>query len=508
MPPPPPPSKSYLLVFDSDSSDDDDSYRIRVRDTPVVVGGRGSIVHADQEDPASKDQKFHATTTNLIPATADPQNRRRPHVIEDDDDDDDRDEDDDEEDVVNTSSEVELEDGHSNTTSPRGTNETENSGTQLKLTKNQKKKRTRRRNKKQAKASSSTTKGQKGHRIKFSNVSCRIYPRSFSDVSVPLDGGWPLGMELEPLLEGTPEDITIEEFEAKKQERLKERWEKLLQVTTIDDSTLEQMTKSPNDGIPLSLETRQWDYRNKVKNPLFGALSEKQRQDLLLDASSTGCGEDSLLPPQKGRPRSQSVTDAGTTTKHDSSSPKRRGRTSSFSHTEHFNEKYDQVYVHQVRNGLEQLRNERSKSGSSGCNCRKLSVYIPPKNGSGKKAAHRRLKPSKLRDELKKRNLLDESKSREELEQILHDAVEKEPCCGTTDCFCYRNGIDCQADACSCWHDSHVNTKSTDRYLSVETITARCGNPLGTMVVDIDGIDDYRKRVLEAIYCQFITTVQ
>jgi hypothetical protein len=175
---------------------------------------------------------------------------------------------------------------------------------------------------------------------------------------------------------------------------------------------------------------------------------------------------------------------------------------------EHFSEKYNQVYVHQVRNGLEQLRNDRSKSGAAGCNCRKLSVYIPPKNGGGKKAAHRRLKPSKLRDELKRRDLYDESKPREELEQILFDAVEKEPCCGSTDCFCHRNGIDCQADACSCWHDSHVHAKTGERYLSVQTIAERCGNPLGTLVVDIDGIDSYRSRVLESNICQLIGSAQ
>lgn len=485
MPPPPPPSKSYLLVIDSDSSgDEDDSYRIYHREQyPVPV-----ITPPDDSSPASSES--HVAMPDFL--TTPPVNRRRPHVIDD--------ELDDEADPAGTSTESDDDDSSEGNSSPRSAESATNSssGGQVKLTKNQKKKRARRRNQKKAKSCAT-----QDRRIKFSTVSVRVYDRAFSHVSVPADGGWPLGMELKPTSDA-PEDVAIDDFEAQKQEKLKERWEKLLGISTTDAAILDQMTKRPDDGTPLVLETRQWDYRSKMKNPLFGMLSEEQRQDLLLEASEGESG-DNQFPP-KGRARSNSVGDQGT--KQNGSSPKRRARAESFSHTEHFSEKYNQVYVHHVRNELEQLRNERTKSGATGCNCRKLTVYIPPKNGGGKKAAHRRLKPSKLRDELKKRNMYDESKSREKLEQILHDAVEKEPCCGSSDCFCHRNGIDCQADACSCWHDSHVHEKSGERYLSVETISARCGNPSGTTVVDVDAIDSYRARVLESTVCQFIGSAQ
>jgi hypothetical protein len=240
-----------------------------------------------------------------------------------------------------------------------------------------------------------------------------------------------------------------------------------------------------------------------MKNPLFGLLSEEQRQAIFLESHSE---ENEGQFPANGRARSQSVSDYSSSVS--SSPPKRRGRTTSFSQSEQFNETYNQVYVHHVRNELEQLRNERTKSGATGCNCRKLTVYLPPKDGGGKKAQHRRLKPAKLTAELKKRNLYDESASREELERILHDAVEKEPCCSSEDCFCHRNGIECQADACSCWHDSHVHTKSGSRYLSIQVIKERCGNPNGTSAVDCDGIDAYRERMLESTMCQFIETAQ
>ena len=151
-----------------------------------------------------------------------------------------------------------------------------------------------------------------------------------------------------------------------------------------------------------------------------------------------------------------------------------------------------------VRNELEQLRNERNKSGATGCNCRKLNVYLPPKDGGGKKAQHKRLKPSKLHQELKKRNLFDASMSREDMEKLLHKTIEEEPCCRDEDCFCVRNGINCQADACSCWHDSHVHVKrySDSGPLSNQDIQTRCGNPLGMYVVDLDGIDQYRNKIV------------
>lgn len=474
MPPPPPPSKSYLLVIEDSSSEDEDErdYRIHRRESPF-----------SNTNPALESR----------PVTTDPGSRRRPIVITDEDDYDD-------EELVNTS--TEADDGDDEESSSRKDDDDDSPvSTQKKLSKNQKKKRARRRKKKKSKACNTTD---PTRRISFSTVSFRTYPRAFSEVSVPADGGWPLGLALEPLHEGAPADVSLEEFEAEKQQRLKERWEILLQSKNVDAKMLEQMTKRPDTGEPLALETRQWDYLNKMKNPLFGLLSEEQRQTIFLESSSDDAESQF---PAKGRARSNSVTDSSNT--GSSNHPKhRRGRSTSFSHTEHFNETYNQVYVHHVRNELEQLRIERTKSGATGCNCRKLTVYIPPKDGGGKKAQHRRLKPAKLTSELKKRNLYDESASREELERILHDAIEKEPCCSSEDCFCHRNGIDCQADACSCWHDSHVHSKSGGGYLSIKSIRERCGNPHGTTTVDADAIDSYRERVLESNLCQFIETAQ
>jgi hypothetical protein len=120
------------------------------------------------------------------------------------------------------------------------------------------------------------------------------------------------------------------------------------------------------------------------------------------------------------------------------------------------------------------------------------------------------MKVEKVKAELRKRHLLPtETKTREELELLLHDAVEKEPCCSSDDCPCYHNGIDCQADTCSCWYSSHQTTDlqkkmkaQTDAVVAVSEIQRRCGNKYGMYTVDATAIDEFRKKY---IYCEVAT---
>lgn len=440
MPPPPPPSKSYLLVLDTDSE--------------------------DEEEEESYYPRMH-----LPPFTTDIPNRHtQPHIVEPD-----------EEDRI---SEPELD---ASTMSDK------------KLSKTQKKNRSRRKkNKKKSKKSDGTCtaddaqeESESKPRVSFSNVQIQSYARCFSTDTVPGDGGWPLGMEIEPL-EGA-EELELEEYEAQKQERLKERWERILEED-CDDSVKEKMTKRP-EGTPVVFETRQWDYLSSLKNPLFRISHEQDRQAIFLGVDPKSL--DSNPPSPKRRTRSNSVNSVG-------SCSSSRTRSNSVSSSEQFNETYNQVMVHHCRNELEELRNLRSKSGATGCNCRKLHVYLPPKDGSGGKGAQRRrLKPSVLAKELKKRNMYNDKDSREKMEKLLHDLVEKEPCCGD-DCFCARNGIDCQSDACSCWHDSHVHAKAGSEFPSVEEIQSRCGNPVGMYTVNFQEIDSYRTKVLKCAPCSVV----
>jgi hypothetical protein len=290
--------------------------------------------------------------------------------------------------------------------------------------------------------------------------------RTVGGDGVPVDGGWPLTLS-ETVLEEV-EAIPIDEFESERLRLLQERWKSKVKSEEEDDSPT-----------TLVLETRQWDYKkprdnygNSIRNPLFGPLTEEERHELIIHKTLH-------------------------TTASKGSSPTKR-RTQSMS-TDLASGPYDPVLIRHIRNELEDLRVSRSSEGNAGCTCRKLHVHFPPKKGGGgKKSQHKRMNSNKVKEELRKRHLLPEKTvTREELEQILYDAVQKEPCCGP-DCSCVRNGLSCQADACSCWYHSH--NAGNEAASSIENIKTLCGNINGMYVVDFRAISSFRKDMI----CQVI----
>ena len=140
-----------------------------------------------------------------------------------------------------------------------------------------------------------------------------------------------------------------------KQSKLRERW-----------NDLDPKTKKELEGMPSLkadspvgqqvFETRQWDFK-RIKNPLFGSLSEQNRMKLLLAASSNKNGEDF----------DNSISSLSLSSQNHSPDKRRSARLRSNSFAEHYNETYTQVDVHHVRNELEQLRNYRSMEGGAGC---------------------------------------------------------------------------------------------------------------------------------------------
>ena len=161
----------------------------------------------------------------------------------------------------------------------------------------------------------------------------------------------------------------------------------------------------------------------------------------------------------------------------------------------------DELYCSQeikhIRNDLEQIRIHRSADNAAGCSCRKLHVPLPSDlNTGGKKSHHRRLTERRVKDELRRRHIAFESRAkREDLEQLLHDAVEKNGCCYGNDCPCARNGIVCQQDTCSCWHMSHTTHKKDhigENDVTPAEAKERCGNSNGIYVVDFDRIAKHR----------------
>jgi hypothetical protein len=277
--------------------------------------------------------------------------------------------------------------------------------------------------------------------VTFDTVQVRLVERTLSGDGVPCDGGWPLGLSTTIVEDQDP--IPVEDFDEHKKELLRMRW------------------KAHYSGQkPTSvLETRQWDYKkdrdakgNSVRNPLFGSLSEDQRHNLLVHGKAIK----SPAAPKKGtlRPRSHSIdNDSGP---------------------------FDAIHVRHVRKELEDLRNERSKD--EGCACHKL--HIPPK-----------MSIRQVKEELRKRHALPAvDTTKQELEQLLYTIAQNEACCSSNDCPCFKNGINCQADACSCWN--HSNEKPQ----TVKEINERCGNKNGMYAVDFKQIGKYRKEMM----CQVI----
>lgn len=307
--------------------------------------------------------------------------------------------------------------------------------------------------------------------------------------AVPGNGGWPLGMEMKALAMTDHHDCdhldySVDDYENQKHNRLLIRWKDLMMMGKTNGTT-EIVT-------PSAFETRQFDFTT-AKNPLFQKLCEKDRMKLLVSFHSA----------DSESPQNSPSSSSDKKTKHHRTSSRSNTRSRSGSITEDFGEAFNSTEVLHIRNELERIRSSRSSDGSTGCTCRKLQVYIPPPN-AGKKAQSRRLSVLKLKDELRKRHLLPkETKTREELELLLFNAVENEPCCVGDDCECHRNGITCQADTCSCWLASHQTSKgkSLTNQVSVNAIKARCGNKYGMYVVDFDGINKFRNELL----CQVIS---
>jgi hypothetical protein len=221
----------------------------------------------------------------------------------------------------------------------------------------------------------------------------------------------------------------------------------------------------------------EWDEIQELGvNVVFGPMNEDKRKEVLLQASNSSS--------------STSTT---------SSSPNRKTRSKTKA-----TELYSDTEIRHVRNELEQIRIQRSEENCAGCSCRKLHVTLPNNKNQSKKNHHRRLTERKVKEELRKRHVhYDNNQSRNELEVMLHDIVEKEGCCFGMDCPCVRNEINCQADTCSCWKISHSTGNHKDDHkdneASIQDMQSCCGNEYGMYVYDSKQIAENRQRYINAV---------
>ena len=489
MPPPPPPSKSYLWKFDSISSDDDndnndndnnnnDSIKKKIETKNETMNETKNETKIETKNETMNETKNaynntnNNTSNNTNNNTNDPE-RQQNHP-------DSATQNDDSTAPITSTQVVTLIPISISTSTSISISTHENNSKKHK----QKKRRNRQ-----------TKKKPLNHNVSFGTVSIHSFSRTLGTSVIPLEGGWPLGIG-QPIA-GPAEIIPLETHQTEKQLLLMERWNKQQQ----QQQPIAQSTITSSLTLTLTLETRPYDYKTSrdahgisQRNPLFGPLNEDQRMALLTTGTTKVPTKSSDHHSEHTGTRPRSHSDLS-----------RRPRSKSFgSGSSNTNGPYSSTELLQVRQELEDVR--VSRTTELGCSCRKLTVYIPPKDNSiGKKAAHRRMNERKVKDELRKRGIVPvTTMNRDALEQLLHDTISLESSCCTTlnDCPCVRNGMNCQADTCRCWHSTTLTNhkKHPDDMSSVEQIKERCGNKFGIYVVDVDAISEFRMEML----CQVI----
>jgi len=524
MPPPPPPSASYLLKFDSSSDEEEYDYvpqAFRRQEPPLNASPSypsSSISNSTSKSTvtlSSKSSKvLKSTYTSSIDSSIDvPASNNSANEIS-----------------AATTRKIEDNIDHSD----GGDDKNDDHDKKKKKKKRRKKKKNKRGNgtadetqSDNATQSLSSAAARKNRKtVSFRSVNVSEFYREMGGGGIPSDGGWPLALSDKKFREYA---IPIDEFEARKQVELRDRYEKFVTVRrrnhrkTGDDNSSghhhhgrkrsnSKHEDEPQDKVPVfipetvSFETRQYDYKprgedvhseggknseiewNEIKitgrNHLFRQLHESERKQILLRDADIKEG-DIVLNPDVEKDNHASGSNGHRT------SPSRSKRKESISES---NEAFCSLEVKHIRNELEQIRIQRTAEDSRGCSCRKL--YVPVGKGS---RHHRRLTERRVKDELRKRHVtVPNPATRDELEQLLHDIVERQGCCYGKDCICYRNGLGCQGDTCSCWHLSHTGHAKKEKDFSVSGEEAKtiCGNQNGIYLVDFTAIDSYRRKFI------------
>lgn len=365
-------------------------------------------------------------------------------------------------------------------------------------------------------------------KVTFTNVQVSEFCRDIHGNGVPSDGGWPLALSNQFC---RSYQIDVDDFERNKQLELRKRYEQYVlarrrghkkKVETKSSRRKRSNSKVGGEQdiikecqvdshvevyIPddFEFETRQFDYKQRSsdqhhqegsdgtleweeihsagKNVLFKQLGESERKELLLrdvHLQKHGKEDHGRAPKSTSSSRKDSITE---------------------------DDVFCALDLQQVRHELEQIRIHRATESAAGCSCRKLHVVLLDELNEGHKKKshhHRRLTERKVKEELRKRHVnIPKDASREDLEKLLHDEVEKHGCCYGNDCPCVSSGIGCQSDTCSCWHMSHVlgsHKKHGERGEFADPVEAqqRCGNKNGMYAVDFGAIRRHRDKFIVA----------
>ncbi|CAH0514262.1 unnamed protein product [Peronospora belbahrii] len=290
--------------------------------------------------------------------------------------------------------------------------------------------------------SRSTSLGGKKHVI-WGDVSAREFARFPGGGSaVPYDGTWALGLGKKI---ADVELGSVQEVELLREQALQERAKKL--------------SKSKRRDVRVG-ETRQFDYRHGVENPLFQRLSEDDRKKVFTLEKQTQ-EEGAFQTPMLSSVEIKKL--------------RRKYSTGSTASLESFEElqvadaamtapDFGCVSIEQLE---EFVKIRGSRDGACGCSCGDLV----------KKVAKMSVK--KLRAFLQERNILPPGPGKTELMAAAKKVAREEKNCQSadSDCECARNGVPCHSDVC-------------------EGCAGDCNNPFQRYEYKSDEVKQYRKEQL------------
>lgn len=283
----------------------------------------------------------------------------------------------------------------------------------------------------------------------------------------------PLGLG-DPIEEAV-ENYTIDEHVHLRQQALRDRFNELSSTEVFRSTVL--------------LESRQWDYRPRMSNPLFTTIAEPIRGQILAKQH-----DDDLMAAAKTMRESPKTTARKTANV--------RRRSCSFSSSAN--------YLSEVNKDIKAIQTSRKAPHANGCTCQHKKM---DKWSAGK-----------MREELIQHGhligLVDvtaiNAMNKVSLLAKLREAQKiSDFClaCTSEECSCFVNGIPCAGGACGCLKDAAYPTANGTNdaiFESINTVDATptavmdcklihtsCANPHGIMpLFNVEAVRRYRAKIL------------
>ncbi len=231
----------------------------------------------------------------------------------------------------------------------------------------------------------------KPYKVSFTSVKIDSFERQLSNVAVPCDGHWPLGLGDRVEEESFVGPLAV--FEARRQHELHDRAARLG----------EEVAKGE------ILYTKQIDFKRKVSNPLFGMKKTRERKAILLTTV-----DPSYIPDQNdGKRRTRGLSDADL--EKDTTALDAAVKTEE-----------------EISQEMKELINRNQHLG---CSCKKLKM--------------KGMKEARIRSELSLRDVDHKKLTKIEAHDALKDIAATEDCC-SVGCECHRDGLGCHFEICAC----------------------------------------------------------